>query len=167
MTRRMARSRTSAESLVPFFVVFDGFVSTLASLKKLPLRYTRYGSDIRSLWSSAGWLSLAIVVVASSRWIVGWEARRRMKTALAISGLKKAEESHCDAASQAKPRPGLIQHTARGGSMPVKRIASCTQHTAHSTQHDSIEERKGHCCDTAMGETGFSTIKAALIGRTA
>ena len=47
-------------------------------------------ADIRYIWTSAGWLYLAIGVDLYSRRSVGWEARHRMKKALAISALNNA-----------------------------------------------------------------------------
>ena len=63
----------------------------------------KWGADISYIWTSEGWLYLAIVVDLYSRRIVGWEARDRMKKALAISALNKAIAIR-------QPRPGLVQH---------------------------------------------------------
>ncbi len=42
------------------------------------------------IWTTEGWLYLAIVVDLYSRRIIGWEARDRMKQDLAISALQSA-----------------------------------------------------------------------------
>ena len=67
----------------------------------------KWGADISYIWTSEGWLYLAIVVDLYSRRIVGWEARDRMKKALAISALNKV-------ITVRQPKPGLIQHSDRG-----------------------------------------------------
>ena len=88
----------------------------------------KWGADIRYIWTSAGWLYLAIGVDLYSRRSVSWEAGDRMKKALAISALHK---SHCDPIAHARTAAARRQ----GGRMPVMHIARCAQ----SRQHHSID----------------------------
>ena len=90
------------------------------------------------------------------RGIVDWQARERMKKALAISALNKAIAIR-------QPKPGLIQHADRGSQYASQE--DCKRLNAHSMIPSM--SKKGNCDANAMGETVFQTIKAALIWRTA
>ena len=84
---------------------------------------------------------LFIVVDLYSRRIVGWEARKRMKKALAISALSKAIAIR-------QPKPGLIHYSDSGGyyaSDAYRRIVKAHQNIP------SISG-KGNCDDNAMVE---------------
>ena len=87
-----------------------------------------------------------------SRRSVGWEARDRMKKALAISALNKAIAIR-------QPRPGLIQHLDRGSHY------ASDAYRKFLKAHHIIPSMsgKGNCYDNAMVETGCTTIKAELI----
>ena len=116
----------------------------------------KWGADISYIWTTEGWLYLAIVVDLYSRRIVGWEARDRMKKALAITALNKAIAIR-------QPRPGLIQHSDRGSQYASDAYRKLLK--AH--QIIPSMSGKGNCYDNAMVETVFKTIKAELIWRTA
>ena len=116
----------------------------------------KWGVDISYIWTSAGWLYLAIVVDPYSRRIVGREARNRTKKALAISALNTAIAIR-------QPTQGLIQHSDRRS--PYASHAYCTLRKAHNLIPSM--RGKGNCNDHAMVETVCTTIKAELLWRTA
>ena len=64
------------------------------------------------------------------------------------------KQSHCVAASHARTDP------ARSQGRQDASHEDCTPHT--TPRMIPSMSGKGHCCDTAMSETGFNTIKAAL-----
>ena len=73
-----------------------------------------YGSGRRSakalltpLWTSEGWLYLAVILDLYSRRVIGWAVSNRMKRDLAIQALDMA-------AALRQPPKGCIHHTDRG-----------------------------------------------------
>jgi putative transposase len=63
--------------------------------------------DIIYIWTSEGWLYLAIVVDLYSRKVVGWSMGTRMKAQLVCDALTMAMW-------QRKPKAGLIVHSDQG-----------------------------------------------------
>ena len=83
----------------------------------------KWDAIIRYIWTSGGWLFLAIGVDLYSRRSIGCEVRDRMNKAIAISTLHKAIAIR-------QPKPGVIHHTQIGeASMPVIRIEKSAKHT--------------------------------------
>ena len=64
----------------------------------------KWGADISYLWTSEGWLYLAIVLDLYSRRSVGWAVSERLKQDLALSALRRAMATR-------EPKPGLIHHS--------------------------------------------------------
>ena len=48
------------------------------------------GSDISSIWTREGWLSLAVVIDLFARRVVGWAVSGRLHTDLALTALRRA-----------------------------------------------------------------------------
>jgi putative transposase len=115
----------------------------------------KWGVDISYIWTTEGWLYLAIVVDLYSRRIIGWEARDRMKKDLAICALNKAIAIR-------QPKPGLIQHSDRGSQYASYEYRKILR--AHKMLPSM--SGKGNCYDNSMVETVFKTIKSELIWRT-
>ena len=114
----------------------------------------KWASDISYIWTSEGWLYLAVVIDLYSRRVVGWAVSNRMKRDLAIRALNMAINLR-------KPPRDCIHHSDRG-----------SQYCSHDYQ--KILRRhgfrvsmsgKGNCYDNAAVETFFKTIKAELIWR--
>lgn len=107
--------------------------------------------DITYLWTSQGWLYLAIVLDTYSRRIVGWSLNPSLESDLAVDALDKAIEAR-------QPGAGLIHHTDRGA-----------QYSSHDYRR-KVEQaqlvfsmsRKGDCWDNAMAESFFKTLKVEL-----
>ena len=115
----------------------------------------KWGVDISYVWTTEGWLYLAIVLDLFSRKIVGWAMSDRMKKGLAMEALRRA-------ITLRKPPPGLIHHSDRGSqycSGDYRRLVA---------DHGFIASMsgRGNCYDNAMVETVFKTIKSELIWRT-
>ena len=115
----------------------------------------KWGADISYIWTSEGWLYLAIVLDLHSRRIVGWAVSDRLKKDLATTALVRAIAIR-------QPEPGLIHHSDRG-----------SQYCSHEyrnllNKHGLIASMsgKGNCYDNSMVETVFKTIKNELVWRT-
>ena len=114
----------------------------------------KWGADISYIWTSEGWLYLAIVLDLFSRRIVGWATSDRLKKNLALHALRRA-------LALRHPPPGLIHHSDRGSqycSHDYRRLLK-----AHGVMVSM--SGKGNCYDNAMVETVFKTIKNELVWR--
>jgi putative transposase len=108
-------------------------------------------SDISYLWTTQGWLYLAIVIDLYSRKIVGWAMSNRLKTPLVIEALMMAYWRR-------KPTKGLIHHSDRGSQY----ASDDYQKLLNSYGMTCSMSRKGDCWDNAVVESFFHTLKAEL-----
>jgi len=104
--------------------------------------------DITYIWTSEGWLYLAIVIDLYSRKVVGWSMGTRMKAQLVCDALTMA-------IWQRKPKAGLIVHSDQG-----------VQYASHQyrrllKQHGFVGSmsKKGCCWDNAVAESFFGSLK--------
>lgn len=114
----------------------------------------KWGADISYIWTTEGWLYLAVVVDLFSRRIVGWAVSDRMKKDLPLNAMRRALILR-------QPPKGLICHSDRGGqycSGDYQKLLS---------DHGCVVSMsgKGCCYDNAMVETVFKTIKSEMIWR--
>ncbi|QCO54542.1 IS3 family transposase [Pseudorhodobacter turbinis] len=114
----------------------------------------KWAGDISYIWTSEGWLYLAVILDLYSRRVIGWAVSNRMKRDLAIRALDMA-------VALRQPPKGCIHHTDRG-----------SQYCSHDYQKRLSEHGfkvsmsgKGNCYDNSMVETFFKSIKAELIWR--
>ncbi len=112
----------------------------------------KWVTDITYLWTTEGWLYLAIVVDLYSRLVVGWAMNERMATPLICDALQMA-------LWQRKRPQGVIVHSDRG-----------SQYCSHDYQallkkHKLIcsMSAKGNCYDNACAETFFHSLKVEAI----
>lgn len=111
-------------------------------------------SDITYIWTTEGWIYLAIILDLYSRKIVGWHVADHMQKELPLLALQMAISSR-------KPGKDLIIHSDRG-----------SQYASHDYR-EKLEEidalgsmsRKGNPYDNACAETFFATIKKELVYR--
>lgn len=108
--------------------------------------------DITYVWTSEGWLYLAVVIDLYSRRVVGWAIGNRMTKQLVMDALIMA-------VWRRKPSSGLIFHSDRG-----------SQYCSHDYQKllkrhgiRSSMSRKGDCWDNAVAESFFGTFKTEQI----
>ena len=116
----------------------------------------KWAGDITYIWTSEGWLYLAVILDLYSRRIIGWAVSNRMKRDLAIRALDMA-------IALRQPPKGCVHHTDRG-----------SQYCSHDYQNKLKTHGfkismsgKGNCYDNAVVETFFKTLKAELIWRSA
>jgi len=108
--------------------------------------------DITYIWTSEGWLYLAVVIDLHSRRVVGWSMNKRISRQLVM-------DAFIMALWRRKPPRGLIFHSDRG-----------SQYCSHDFQkllkkHGTLPSmsRKGDCWDNAVAESFFGTLKMELI----
>jgi putative transposase len=105
-------------------------------------------SDITYIWTSQGWLYVAVIMDLFSRKIVGLAMSQSANTDLIKDALKQA-------ICHRKPSPGLIIHSDRG-----------TQYTSQEykifAEQNNIQlsmSAQGNCYDNAAMESFFHTLK--------
>ena len=114
----------------------------------------KWAGDITYIWTSEGWLYLAVILDLYSRRIIGWAVSNRMKRDLAIRALDMA-------VALRQPPKGCIHHTDRGSQY-------CSHDYQNRLKKHGFEismSGKGNCCDNAVVETFFKTLKAEFIWR--
>ncbi|WP_151199788.1 IS3 family transposase [Kozakia baliensis] len=146
-TRRHRVTTDSRHSLGVAANVLDGDFLANAPNRK-------WAGDISYIWTTEGWLYLAVVIDLFSRRIIGWAASDRMKKDLAIRAFDMAVRLRT-------PLPGCIFHSDRG-----------SQYCSHDFQQKLTEHKmtpsmsgKGNCFDNAAVETFFKSLKAELLWR--
>jgi transposase InsO family protein len=112
--------------------------------------------DITYIWTTEGWLYLAVIIDLFSRKVVGWSMAEHMRTELVLNALNAALGKRIPAES------GLLFHSDRG-----------SQYASHDYQNALLQakmncsmSRKGNCWDNAVAESFFGTIKTEFIHST-
>jgi putative transposase len=111
-----------------------------------------YVSDITYIWTSEGWLYLAVTIDLFSRLVVGWSISTRMFATLVTDALEMA-------IAKRNPVAGLIHHSDRG----VQYASATFQKVLEEHECLGSMSRKGDCWDNAVAESFFKTLKAELI----
>jgi transposase InsO family protein len=110
-------------------------------------------ADITYIWTTEGWLYLAVIIDLFSRRVVGWSMAEHMRTELVLTALEAALGARLP--SQA----GLVFHSDRGSQ-----YASGDYQTAlHKAGITCSMSRKANCWDNAVAESFFGTLKIELI----
>ena len=109
-------------------------------------------SDITYVWTSEGWLYLAVILDACSRRIVGWGMSHRLHDELVIAALKQA-------VGRRKVDAGLIFHSDQGSQFAGN---ACRKLLEDHHVKPSMS-RKGDCYDNAITESFFGTLKTELV----
>jgi putative transposase len=108
-------------------------------------------ADMTYLWTSEGWLYLAVLMDLASRRILSWCADAHMGQSLTLRPLREALRTR-------QPAPGLLHHSDRG--VQYASTAYRDQLSAHGAL--SSMSRTGNCWDNAVAESFFATLKAEL-----
>lgn len=111
-----------------------------------------YVADITYVWTSEGWLYLAVVIDLFSRLVVGWSLSSRMTAAIVTDALGMAITTR-------QPGPGLIHHSDRGAQY----ASDAFQKMLSEHGYQCSMSRKGNCWDNSVAESFFGTLKSELI----
>lgn len=118
----------------------------------VPRQDLAWVGDITYIWTTEGWLYLAIVIDLFSRRVVGWSINKRMTKQLVKDALLMA-------IWRRKPSPGLIFHSDRGSQYCSREF----QELIKDYGIRSSMSRKGDCWDNAVAESFFGTLKLELV----
>ena len=113
-----------------------------------------WSTDITYIWTSEGWLYLAVVMDLFSRRIVGWSMRKTLSRKLVLSALDMALYGR-------NPGSGLIHHSDRGSQY----ASDDYQNELNRRRIVCSMSRKGDCWDNAVVESFFATLKKELVYR--
>jgi putative transposase len=115
----------------------------------------KWNADISYVWTSEGWLYLAVVLDLFARRVVGWAVSDRLHKELALEALRKALAIR-------SPGEGLTHHSDRGSQYCAIEYQAVLK--AHGIAISM--SRKGNCYDNSVVETFFKTLKSELVWRT-
>jgi len=110
-----------------------------------------WAADITALWTTEGWLYLAVLLDLASRRVVGWAAHPTMETTLPLAALHQALQRR-------RIRRGLLHHSDRG----VQYTSARYQAVLHRHGMRVSMSRKANCWDNSVAESFFSTLKTEL-----
>jgi putative transposase len=111
-----------------------------------------WACDITYIWTTEGWLYLAIVMDLYSRSIVGWSMAERMTRQLVMDALTLA-------AKRRNPPRGLLHHSDRGSQYASDDYQALL---ANFGMVCSMS-RTGNCWDNAPAESFFGILKRELV----
>jgi transposase InsO family protein len=111
-----------------------------------------WAGDITYVWTTEGWLYLAVVLDLYSRRVIGWAMGHRLSVDL-------AEQALTMALANRRPRAGLLHHSDRGSQYAAMRYQRLL--AAHGVTVSM--SRKGNCWDNACIESFFGTLKRELV----
>ena len=111
-----------------------------------------WAGDITYVWTTEGWLYLAVILDLYSRLVVGWAMGHRLTVEL-------AEQALTMALANRNPLAGLLHHSDRGSQY------AATSYQLVLTTHGitSSMSRRGNCRDNACVESFFGTLKRELV----
>ena len=112
----------------------------------------KWVQDITYLWTSEGWLYLAVVIDLYSRAVVGWSMDKRMKASLVTDALTMAIYR------RGMPK-GVIIHSDRGSQY----CSHAYRDLARDHDFKVSMSRKGDCWDNAVAESFFHSLKVEAI----
>jgi transposase InsO family protein len=160
VARRMQRMNLKAVQAKKFKVTTDSNHAKPVAPDLLAQDFTadkpnqKWVSDITYIWTTQGWLYLAVVMELYSRAIIGWSMNARMTQQLV-----------CDALSMALFRRGfphsVIIHSDRGSQYCSKRY----QRLIALNGLQCSMGRKATCYDNAAMESFFHSLKVELVHR--
>src|SRR6266568_3281744 len=114
---------------------------------------TKWVADTTYIWTTEGWLYLAVVLDLFSRMVVGWSMAALQDATLVVQALHMA-------IARRRPQAGLLHHTDRGSTYTSESYQALLQHnamtvsmscTANFYDHAVIEaffhSFKGECSD--------------------
>ena len=111
-----------------------------------------WATDITYIWTSEGWLYLAVVLDLFARRVVGWAMADHLRTELPLDALTMA-------LGRRRPPTTLLHHSDQG----VQYASAAYQQVLHAHGIVCSMSRRGNCWDNAVVESFFATLKTDLI----
>ena len=111
-----------------------------------------WAGDITFLWTTQGWLYLAVVIDLFSRKVVGWATSTSIDSALVLLAFERA-------VVRRRPDKGLMFHSDRGVQYASKAFRQRLMHVG-AVQSMS---RKADCWDNSVVESFFHSLKVERI----
>lgn len=116
---------------------------------------SRWTADITYVWTSQGWLYLAVILDLFSRRIVGWAMDQTIDRGLVLCALEMA-------ISGRKPSLDLLCHSDRGSQY----ASGDYQKRLQEAGIVCSMSRRGNCWDNAPTESFFASLKKEMVYRT-
>ena len=111
-----------------------------------------WAGDLTSVWTTEGWLYLAVLLDLYSRRVIGWAMGHRLTVDLAEQALTMALVTR-------RPEAGLLHHSDRGSQYAASRY----QQLLDAQGLVPSMSRKGNCWDNACVESFVGTLKRELV----
>jgi transposase InsO family protein len=111
-----------------------------------------WAGDITDVWTTEGWLYLAVVLDLYSRAVIGWALEARLTDDLTQQALTMAIRHRT-------PKAGLLHHSDRGSQY----AATAYQQLLTTHGMTGSMSRRENCWDNACVESFFGTLKRELI----
>ncbi len=111
-----------------------------------------WAGDLTYVWTTEGWLYLAVGLDLYSRAVIGWAMGHRLTVELAERALTMAWANR-------HPTAGLLHHSDRGSPYAAHR----SQRLLGEHGITSSMSRTGNCWDNACVESFFGTLKRELV----
>jgi putative transposase len=110
-------------------------------------------ADMTYIWTTEGWLYLAVIIDLFSRRVVGWSMAEHMRTELVMTALGAA------LGQRVPSRTGLVFHSDRGSQY----ASSDYRDALLKAEITCSMSRRANCWDNAVAESFFGTLKVELI----
>lgn len=110
-------------------------------------------ADMTYIWTTEGWLYLAVIIDLFSRRVVGWSMADHMRTELVLTALEAA------LGQRVPSQTGLVFHSDRGSQY----ASSDYRDALFKADITCSMSRRANCWDNAVAESFFGTLKIELI----
>lgn len=114
----------------------------------------KWAGDITGIWTSEGWLYLAVILDLYSRMVIGWAMGAQRDG-------KLVEEALNMALLKRHPGPGLLHHSDRGSQYTSLGYRAKLEDLGIEISMS----RKGDCYDNAVVESFNGTLKSECVDR--
>jgi putative transposase len=151
--RGVTRGKTSVRTTIGDEAA-DRPLDLVARQFRAPAPNRLWVADLTYVKTHSGWVYVAFVVDVCSRFVVGWQASRSLRTDLALDALEMALWSR-----RTKELAGLIHHSDRGSQYLAIRY---TERLAEAGAVSSVGSR-GDSYDNALAESFNGLYKTELI----
>jgi putative transposase len=95
-----------------------------------------WAGDLTYVWTTEGWLYLAVVIDLYSRFVIGWAMGSRLTVELAEQALTMALVNRT-------PRAGLLHHSDRGSQYAAHELPASARRARHHYEHEPERQLLG------------------------